>query len=280
MTEKHSGPLIVSAQLNGIMPADKTISDPALDSRKGVQSVEHAFTILQKFQESNRSLAVKEIAEACGMPASKVHHYLVSLVRCDVVQRSVDGHYELGTYALQLGLSALRRLDPNELAQQRARKLRDETGEATFISVWGSHGPTIIRYFEGSQPITVEAKTGNVLPLATSATGRVFVTWGSKTLIEPVLRQHDVAQSLIKKIRRETNQSTLGRVDGDLLPNISALAAPVFDKDSKLVLVITQLGWAGDFDCDLKGESALALSQAATQLSLDLGYQLESRALT
>ena len=266
----------ISGRLSGANPVDTAGSVRELDSRKGVQSVEHAFSILQIFQETNSSLAVKEIAEKSGMPSSKVHHYLVSLVRCGVVQRSIDGRYELGAYALQLGLSALRRLDAFEVAEKRSKQLRDETGEATFLSVWGSYGPTIIKYFEGSQPVTVEAKTGNVLPLATSATGKVFVSWGSPALIETILERENISRSKIAQIRQETRRSKLARVEGDLLPRISALAAPVFDRDGELALSITQLGWAGEFDSRVNGKPGLALIQATEQMSANLGYMIPS----
>jgi len=243
------------------------------DTRKGVQSVEHAFSLLEIFQSANKSIAIKELAEKSGMPASKVHHYLVSLVRCGVVQQTTEGNYDLGSFALQLGLSALHRLEPIELAEKSARRLRDKTGETTFISVWGSHGPTIIRYFEGVQPVTVEVRAGHVLPLATSATGKVFVAWGSEYLTDQILTHEQIDQKRIREIGKEALKMRLGRVEGELLPRISALAAPVFDMDGQLALVMTQLGWTGEFDCALDGRIATALARACQQLSVDLGFK-------
>ncbi len=242
------------------------------DTRKGVQSVEHAFALLQVFVHAEKSLAIKDIAEVSGMPASKVHHYLVSLVRVGAVRQLPDGTYDLGSFALHMGLAALRKLEPVELAASAASKLCDETGEATFISVWGNFGPTSVRYFEGAQPVTVEIRVGNVLPLAISATGRVYLTWGSESQLAPVLAREKVAQSEIDVIRNDTMQIGLGRVDGELLPRIASLAAPVFDQAGRLALVITQLGWSGEFDIALDGKLAGSLTRCASQLSRQLGY--------
>lgn len=78
------------------------------DDRKGIQSVEYAFRILQVMQAAAGPLAIKDISAALGEQPSKIHHYLVSLSRAGVVaQRQVSERYVLGDVALQLGLAAL-----------------------------------------------------------------------------------------------------------------------------------------------------------------------------
>ncbi|MEP5761757.1 MAG: IclR family transcriptional regulator [Litoreibacter sp.] len=242
------------------------------DARKGVQSVEQAFKILSAFEKSDRALAIKDIADALCMPASKIHHYLVSLVRSDVLRKTRMGMYELGPFALHLGLSAMRKIEPIELAAQTARELRNETGEAIFISVWGSFGPTIVRYYEGFQPVTVEVRAGLVLPLLTSATGKVFLAWSNPSAFEEPLRRETAKQADVDRIIKETQKAGVGGVDGDLLPRIASVSAPVFDRDKRLALAITMLGWSGDFDPSLDGDKARTVKQAADNLSHQLGY--------
>ncbi len=242
------------------------------DTRKGVQSVEHAFSLLQVFVQSEKPLAIKEIAEASGMPSSKVHHYLVSLMRVGAVQQMGNGAYSLGAFALHMGLAAVRRLEPVELAAAAASKLRDATGEATFISVWGNYGPVSVRYFEGFQPVTVEIRVGNVLPLAISATGRVYITWGVDSQVTPILSREKITADTLAAIRSQTLRTGLGQVDGELLPRIASLSAPVFDHDGRLALAITQLGWSGEFDLTADGRIGRALLACAEKLSAQLGY--------
>ena len=249
-----------------------SFNPPPPDTRKGVQSVDHAFTILRVMEASDRPLAVKELSEATGMPPSKVHHYLVSLVRSDVLRQNGNGSYDLGQFALHLGMSALRRLDVIALASRAAETLRDRTGEAVFIAVWGSHGATIVRYFEGFKPVTVEVRAGLVLPVLTSATGRVFLAWGNSGQTETVARNEQATSDKeIEALRERTRSDGLGRVDGDLLPRIASLSAPVFDRDDRLALALTSLGWLEDFDTDPAGETAKVLKDAAVSLSRELG---------
>ena len=243
-----------------------------LDERKGIQSIDRAFALLDAFERSQRPLGVTALAEASGMTASQVHHYLVSLVRARAVRQNSSGTYELGTFSLQLGLTALSRIEPVERASEFARQLRDETGEAVMIALWGSHGPTVIRYLEGFQPVTVEVRAGNVMPLETSATGHVFLTWSHDGILPPDV----MAKPETKAIRTKTLALGLGRVDGDLLPRISAISAPAFDHDDRLTFALTILGWSGELDISKSGIPAIALKNHAQELSLALGHQPKS----
>lgn len=242
----------------------------SLDDRKGVQSVDRAFDILRVFEQSEQPLGVKDIAEATGMTPSQVHHYLVSLTRSGAIAQRPDGRYELGVFTLQLGLSALKRLEPVERAVQAARAFRDNTGQATFIALWGSHGATIIRYFEGFQPVTVEIRAGLTMPLVGSATGHVFLTWLSEQATAGFF-PHD-ADLDVAAIKSATQTAGLGHVHGDLLPRISALSAPVFDRDGRLAFSMTTLGWVETFDDRLNGALATQLKNASRDLSTALGY--------
>ncbi|NVK72043.1 MAG: IclR family transcriptional regulator [Oceanospirillaceae bacterium] len=246
-------------------------SDSVTDVRKGVQSVDRAFDILQVFQHSERPLSVKDIAHVTGMASPQVHHYLVSLTRSGVIQQRSGGNYELGEFALHLGLCALRRLEPVELAVEAGREFRDNTGESTFISLWGSHGATIIRYFDGFNPVSVEVRTGFTMPLIESATGHVFLTWLDDKLTKDLITPNSDFD--LEEVKLATKQAGLGHVHGDLLPRISALSAPVFDRDGQLAFSITTLGWIDTFDDSLDGSLANKLRDTSKKLSNALGFQ-------
>jgi len=110
------------------------------------------------------------------------------------------------------------------------------------------------------------------LPLTTSATGKVFLAWSNPSTLENTLEREAVKQSNIEQIVKETKACGVGGVDGDLLPRIASVSAPVFNRDGNLALAITMLGWSGEFFSSLKGENAKTLKQAADNLSHQLGY--------
>lgn len=230
--------------------------------------MERAFDILRIVEASAGSVGVAEIAQALDSSPSKVHHYLVSLVRCGALRQTGRGAYDLGATSLGLGLSALSRLDAVDRTCEAAETLRDDIGEAVFVAVWGNRGPTIIRYFEGFRPLTVEARAGLVLPIATSATGRVFLAWGNDGQVMPLVEEHDLD---LEQLREHARSYGVGHVDGDLLPRIASLSAPVFSYGTGLSLAMTVLGWSGDFDSAPDGKTADALKSTCAKLSQEFG---------
>ena len=62
-------------------PPDEGHRDEEPKSSRGVQSLEIGIDVLKVLVESGSALMLKEIAAAADMLPSKVHRYLVSLVR-------------------------------------------------------------------------------------------------------------------------------------------------------------------------------------------------------
>ena len=161
-----------------------------LEGKHGVQSLEIGMGILRAMANGQRSMMLKDIAAAADMPASKAHRYLVSLIRAGLVdQDPMTSRYDLGTFALNLGLVALDRLDRVRLGLNVIAEMRDEINQTTALAVWGDHGPVIVRWERPRRPITVNVITGTVLDLLMSATGRVFAAWMPKKIVAPLIAE-------------------------------------------------------------------------------------------
>ena len=148
------------------------------EGKNGVQSLEIGMTILRAISRGHRAMMLKDIAAAADMPASKVHRYIVSLVRSGLVEQDPGtSRYDLGPFALSLGLVAVDRLDRVKLGLSTIADLRDEINQTTALAIWSDNGPVIIRSVRPYRPITVNVVTGTALDLLTSASGRVFAAW-------------------------------------------------------------------------------------------------------
>ena len=265
--------------------ANATLAPAGRDDRKGVQSVDIAFSILRALEGAAGPLTLRVLADRVGQQSSKVHHYLVSLIRNGVVIQNAAGHYDLGSFALQLGLSALSRLDFIEKSVEAVTAFRDETGESAFVAVWGNRGPTIVRYVEGTRPVTVEVRAGLVLPLVSSATGHIFMTWLPEALWSPIaqweidsaerLRQSNF-QKEIAKVRKATAHDGIATIDGDVLPRIAAISAPVFNHEARLVCALTTLGWRGELDIAPDSKTSRHLLRTSQVLSKEIGFRGEN----
>lgn len=228
---------------------------------------------------------LKVLAEAADMPSSKAHRYLVSMIRVGFVERDpTTGHYRLGPAAIRIGVSALGSIDAVSLSVEAMARLRDELDHTMALTVWGTNGPVIVRVEEAERLMAVGFRVGRSLPLLASAAGRLFATFVAKTAVEPLLQNEIRAnQGLphgrlvtsrveVERILAEVRSRGLARIEGDITPGISALAAPVFDYRGYLATVITAIGPRGSFDPRWNGPIARAMQRHATELSARLGF--------
>lgn len=254
--------------------------------RQGIQSIEVGFRLLNVLSGANRPMMLRDIAKGAGMPAAKAHRYMISFMRIGIVEQdSSSGRYDLGSYALDIGLSSLGRLDPVRLAGPILENLCEEIQETVAMAVWGNRGPTIVRIVDAGGPITITLRAGTVLPLCKSATGRAFAAFfrspflkrmlddeirdlstSSKTAITTVRRQFE-------KTLTEIRQQGISRATGSLTPGINGFSAPVFDHTGGMVAAITSLGSVGEFNVEWDSPLAKAMRVAADNLSRRLGYE-------
>jgi len=134
--------------------------------QKGIPSIEVGARILQVLAQPSRPQMLQDLAAAAQMPAAKPHRYLVGFTRMGLVEQQADtGLYGLGSFALELGLGALARLEPVTLSRPALAELREETGQTVALTVWAKHGPTVVRWLGADTPVSASLRVGAVMPL-------------------------------------------------------------------------------------------------------------------
>ena len=267
-------------------PDPKSSSRTATSSGKtqiGVQSIETGMHILACLADCGGNLSLTDLAFATKMPAAKVHRYLVSFIRSGFIEQNAQtGYYALSGQAIRVGLVALERTEVMEVGASLMYGLTERSDLSTVLTVWGTQGPTIVRWVEGSRHIAINARVGTNLPLLRSAAGQIFGAFLPFSMIEFVLKRELAAKGAVpagvprtaadaKQYFAKIRNRGLGSVKGLQLPGINALSAPVFNAEHKLEAVITVMGAAGSFDDNLSGIVATDLRQTAKAFSLRLG---------
>ena len=72
---------------------------------------------------------------------------------------------QLGPLALQMGLASMRRLNPIRIATEAIAELVLRINHAVALSVWGNHGPTVVRIEEGTGAVHVNMRVGSIMSL-------------------------------------------------------------------------------------------------------------------
>jgi DNA-binding IclR family transcriptional regulator len=249
------------------------------DDRAGIQSVEVAARLLDAMAAADGPVPLKELADAAGMAASKAHRYLVSMCRTGMMEQdSATGMYNFGRAALAIGLAALGRIDVVAVATRALRGLSDRTGATAVLAVWGEHGPTVIRFEESAQPVRMNVRVGSTLPTARSAIGQIFAAFLPTSIVRSQIisenrhfgGDHDV--ETFSEILSAVRQRRLNRNVGDYIPGVSAIAAPVFDAQGRLVAVVGLLGHQASLDTSWTGSVAETLDWRARDISEQLGF--------
>lgn len=253
------------------------------EGKHGVQSLEIGMGILRAMVNGHRSMMLKDIAAAADMPASKAHRYLVSLIRAGLVEQDpMTSRYDLGPFALNIGLVAIDRLDRVRLGLSAIADLRDRINETTALAVWSEHGPVIVRWERPRRPITVNVVTGTALDLLTSASGRVFAAWLPAETTDPLIERELGVPGLpaevatregVGTVLQDVRRDGVAGVSGyHLVPGVEAVAAPVFNFRDEITMAMLVVGVQGMFDMRLDGPVVTELKKSAHALSLRLGH--------
>ena len=254
-------------------------------SRRGIQSIEIGGRLLTALVEAGKPMNLGELAKQAGMPAAKAHPYLVSFGSFGLIEQNpLTGRYELGKFALQMGLISLRLLDPVRIAIPLVTQLASDIDQTIGLSVLGNQGPTIIYISESSYPIHVNMRTGTVMSIQSTATGRVFAAFLPPKQVERMIEQENrngVAAGFgasgkplkeIEPLLADIRKRGMARVQGEPIPGINAICAPVFEHTGVIRLGITAIGPAGYFDASWTGEIAKKIKRCADDVSNRLGH--------
>lgn len=223
----------------------------------GLKSLDAALSVLAHMSRADGAQSLSDIARDCGMPRSKVHRYLASFVSAGLVlQHGRSGRYDLGKEAIQLGLSAIARHDFVNHAAEDLPDLAARSGMTVLLSVWGSDGATVVRWERGASPPVTSMGLGTTLPLLNSATGRGFLAWAPEGAIARIREQElrrvarnplllpdaQPTRAGLRDLVFRLRERGFASVDGDFIPGLVAISAPVLDWQNEAQAVITLIG--------------------------------------
>lgn len=223
--------------------------------RKSIQSVEIGARVLEALMGGDRDGAhLREVAEKADLSRSQAHRYLLAFVNTGVVEQDPEsGRYALGPFSVRIGMAALARIEPVQVAGRHLSLLLHELKTTGLLSVWGNYGPTVVRWIDGGVPLFTSLHTGSVLPVQTSSTGVLFFAHCPRAQVQAVLDAERAAGTIIddgelEKLAETARDQGYTRTFGSVVPGLSAVSAPVFDPDSRLVATMSVLARTQDKD--------------------------------
>jgi DNA-binding IclR family transcriptional regulator len=250
----------------------------------GVQSVEIAARLLKTLAQLGGPQTLKDLSAAAGLSPAKAHRYLVSLIRESLIEQSaIDGRYDFGGAAREIGRAAINRLDIMRIGAPLLVDLRNMLQQTIFLGVWGNEGPTVLYWLDVPRPVSVIIRPGSILPLLTSALGLVCAAY-----LPPDLTKRRIAKEIAEHKRSgldfavkseaeaarklaDVRARGFSLVRGDLIRGIDAMAVPVLDFKKDLVAVLAAVGPSKSIDVSSNGKSIRELKFAAKKFVSQIG---------
>ena len=249
--------------------------------RRGIQSIDTGIRLLEVLEKADGPLALKELSAKADLDPSSAHRYLASFVRCGLVRQEANSRYDFGPLALQVGLAAVRRLDPVQLIEQALPALVAETGYTALLTVWSNRGPTVVHWQRSRNPFVTNLGLGSVLPISRSATGAVLVAFLPEGVTADAIaaeaRREDIDKQAFARAAERARKTRLAFVDSSVIPGLSAVSCPVLQWNGEAAAAVTLIGP----DRELAKPShpaAIALKRLCDRLSRDFGAELKEAA--
>lgn len=191
-----------------------------------------------------------------------------------------------GNVGTQSGLGHRSSIEAVRLGGAAMAQVCEEIGQRTLgLAVWGSHGPTMVRWEPSRNPVSPYLQTGVVVSLTQSATGLAFAAFSdasevNRRIEEEFALRHAAGHAEDSDFERrlvEACQHGLSRAIGKVPSQrhqvtVNAFSAPVFDAQGHMVMALSTTCEADRLDPDWFGEVPQALRLAARRLSERMGH--------
>jgi DNA-binding IclR family transcriptional regulator len=220
-----------------------------------VIAVERALILLRYIIENENGLSIREASRNLGYSPATVHKLINALnSQGYVTKNELTDRYILGPEAVQLGLTALSRLDVRQEARPHLEALSSETGETAFLAIArGDYAIYVDKAFS-DQPISIDAPLGVERPYNCTAVGKVLLSGFEDEKIENLSNRGvymKMTENSITDFENLIDEVNLTRAQGwardneEFASGFSCIAAPVFDNDGKVIAALTVSGPAG-----------------------------------
>ncbi|SFR08765.1 transcriptional regulator, IclR family [Poseidonocella sedimentorum] len=236
-----------------------------------------ALEILDLYGPGRPELTAKQVADSLGMSVATAHRFLLTLEHTGLLISTRRGLFELGQKLEDLGRLAFELSPLPRIARPEVQALSQTLNDSVMACRLGRRGPTCVVAANSRRAVRVSAEVGTVLPLATTAQGKLFLAYMSEADRAARLAQEGEAaahQTDFAAIRAAGHATNFGENE----PEIGAIAAPVLTPDNRAVLTVSVFGILSQIAGDRS--DGIVTELRATAARIAAAYNREPRPAT
>ncbi len=246
------------------------------------QVLDRTFQILDILAEDGQGQGVTELADKLGLHKSTTHRLIMVLESSRYVERDgATSKYRLGSRIIELGLSALSRLDLYQIARPHLRELVAETGETAHIGVMRGGEIVSLVNWESTQALRTPSTIGTRHPSHCSSLGKAILAFSPPEELDRFLEgrtlerytRHTIASPELFRKETETIRRTGYAVDDEEREDgLRCIGAPVFGSSGDVVAAVSIAGPVFRITRDRTTALAAAVMKTAGSISASLGF--------
>lgn len=253
------------------------------ERRNGVniKSVAVAIRILNALAAAGEPVRIADLAHQLGQTRAKVHRYLATLRELGIVEQGrTSERYRLGWKLYQLGQAALEQFDIKRLAEPHMIVLRDRMRQTAVLSIpIGGEALVIANIEHTGTAIKIAGVPGSIAPSNASAQGRIMLAYASRPQQKKILSrpQPKVSPySMVDPVELEARLALIRErlyetAISETVVGINTIAAPIFDRDGKLIGAVGILGSVQFIPDPPEARQVAAVQACAAAISAEFG---------
>ena len=231
-------------------------------------------------------LSFTGIQERLGLPKSSTHHLISTMCELGLIKQRSVGGYALGLKLLELAGVAH---ENNDLQRDAMPLLRDFAAKIQLtchLGVLEGSEAVYLARAEGARDIVVRSHVGQRFAVNYSALGKSLVAWLEPEPLDTIMGRLAFDRRMPKTVtdaaefrRHLAGVRTRGWAldDEEQAPNCRCVAAPIRDRDGKVVAAISAVGTLEQVD-DKRLDALAAQVIAAAATIAEVAYGTEAAA--
>ena len=247
------------------------------------QVLTRTFQIFDILANESSGLGVTTLATKLGLHKSSAHRLIMVLEANRFVEKNGStGKYQLGSRILELGLSALSRLDIYEVARPHLRRLVADSGETAHIGVMRDNEITSIVNVRSSRALHAPSEVGTRHAAHCSALGKAILAFGPMEDVERFLRDRTLegftrntitSPSMFIREIESVRSNGYALDDEEREEGLRCIGAPVRDSTGEVIAAVSVAGPVFRITRDRIDALAGVVMGSAGQISASLGYR-------
>jgi len=247
-----------------------------------IQVLDRAFGILDVLADKDAGCGLAEVAGILKLHKATTHRLLMVLEGARYVERDAAGRYRLGSRIMELGLSALSRLDVCEVARPHLRALVEKTGETAHLAVLRDAEMVSLIDVESRQTVRTPSVVGQRRPAYCNALGKAILAFLADEQVDEYLKGRVLKPYTPRTITSAARLRTELRMvhelgyaldDEEWETGLRCIGAPVRDSIGSVIAAISISGPSFRMDPERLEALGAAVVQAAAKISEALCYR-------